>query len=59
MRHMEVKYLWLQDVVRSGRIRKMRKVASEMNPADVLTKVHGKEKLEEAMKRVGGEYRGA
>ena len=37
VRHMEVKWLWLQEKVKAGKI-KMRKVAGEVNPANVLTK---------------------
>ena len=34
---MEVKFLWLQEVVKAGRVR-LRKVDGQRNPADVLTK---------------------
>ena len=37
MRHLEVKDLWLQELVQSGRL-SLVKVRSEENPADVLTK---------------------
>ncbi len=37
VRHLEVRYLWLQDQVRSGNIR-LQKVWGKENPADVLTK---------------------
>ena len=37
VRHLEVRYLWLQDQVRSGSIR-LEKVWGRENPADVLTK---------------------
>ena len=37
VRHMEVKWLWLLEKVKAGKT-KMRKVAGEVNPADVLTK---------------------
>ena len=35
LRHMETKWLWVQDIVRSGRIR-LKKVAGAENPADIL-----------------------
>ena len=37
VRHLEVRFLWLQEVVRIGRLM-IRKIAGERNPADVLTK---------------------
>ena len=37
MCHLEVRYLWLQEVVRSGRLQ-LKKVRGTDNPADVLTK---------------------
>ena len=37
MRHLDVRYLWLQDLVKTGVIR-IRKVWGKQNPADVLTK---------------------
>ena len=37
MRHMEVKYLWLQEEVRKGLVR-MIKVKGIENPADCMTK---------------------
>ena len=37
LRHMEVKFLWIQEVVRTKRIR-MKKVRGDSNPADILTK---------------------
>ena len=39
MRHVEVKELWLQEVVKVGTI-KMKKVPGTTNPADLLTKYH-------------------
>ena len=40
MRHMEVKFLWLQEAVKAKRIF-LKKVAGCQNPADVLTKPQG------------------
>ena len=37
VRHLEVRYLWLQDQVRRGEV-KLVKVWGKENPADVLTK---------------------
>ena len=37
-RHRDLKELWLQEAVKVGRVR-LRKVAGESNPADILTKV--------------------
>ena len=37
MRHLQVKDLWLQDLVRRGRV-PLRKVRGTENPADALTK---------------------
>ena len=37
MRHMELRYLWVQEVVKDGRM-KVRRVSGEENPADHLTK---------------------
>ena len=37
MRHLEVKDLWMQELVRNGRM-KILKVRGDRNPADVLTK---------------------
>lgn len=37
IRHLEVRHLWLQQVVRDGRLL-LRKVAGKLNPADLSTK---------------------
>jgi hypothetical protein len=37
VRHLEVRFLWLQEVVRKGRLM-LRKILGEKNPADILTK---------------------
>ena len=37
IRHLEVRHLWLQQVVRDGKVL-LRKVAGKLNPADLLTK---------------------
>ena len=37
VKHLEVRFLWLQEVVRKGRVI-IQKVAAERNPVDILTK---------------------
>lgn len=44
MRHLEVKLLWLQDIVQKGRL-KVTKVAGTVNVADALTKCHSLQSL--------------
>jgi hypothetical protein len=56
MRHMELKYLWIQEAVQRKRI-VMRKIKGSMNPADHLTKPQNKSEYEELLKTVGGEIR--
>ena len=51
IRHIEVKWLWLQQAVADGRFRKT-KVAGTLNPADILTKFKGLRDFEEQLKRV-------
>ena len=53
LRHMETKWLWVQDVVRSGRI-KVRKVAGASNPADILTKPKIGRDMAVMIKMIGG-----
>ena len=45
MRHLEVKFLWLQDIVQMGKVRVV-KVSGATNIADALTKYHGIDKLD-------------
>jgi hypothetical protein len=54
LRHMEVKYLWVQDLVKDGRL-EVRRVNGEDNIADHLTKVKGSKDMAEMMRRAGGE----
>ena len=56
LRHVELKWLWVQDAVKEGRIR-MGKVHGEVNVADHLTKPRNKDEVEELIKGVGGEFR--
>ena len=37
LRHLDVKYLWLQDLTKQGCIA-VRKIGGQLNPADILTK---------------------
>ena len=53
LRHLETKWLWVQDAVRGGRMR-LRKVAGERNPADLLTKPKAGREMEEMIRLVGG-----
>ena len=52
-KHVDVKYLWIQEVVRECRIAVVR-VAGQSNPADVLTKPHSAGRLGEVVGWVGG-----
>ena len=53
LRHLETKWLWVQDVVRSGRIR-VRKVGGTSNPADILTKPKSGKDMDGMIRRIGG-----
>ena len=53
VRHMEVRHLWLQEVVREKRIT-MVKVDGRINPADTLTKPHTEKSMSDLMWRMGG-----
>ena len=54
VRHMEVKFLWLQEVVKAKRVQ-IRKVAGDKNPADVLTKPRSVRENEGLLRVVGVE----
>ena len=45
MRHIEIRYLWLQQEVREGKL-KVRKVPGIENPADLMTKVLHRKEIE-------------
>ena len=45
MRHLEVKFLWLQEIVQMGKVR-VEKVSGATSIADALTKYHGIDKLD-------------
>ena len=52
MRHIDVKHLWLQDLVKQGEIR-LAKVLGDRNPADLLTKYHDRARVK-MLGRIGG-----
>jgi len=52
VRHMEVKFLWLQEVVKAKRV-EVKKVAGDKNPADVLTKPKSMKENEGFLAAVG------
>ena len=52
-RHVELRYLWLQDVTKSGRV-KMRRIPGEQNLADHLTKGKAWYQIETLIRGVGG-----
>ena len=54
MRHVELRYLWVQEVVKEGRI-KVRKVPGLENPADHLTKPISGLEMKVALGSVGGD----
>ena len=52
MRHVEVKYLWLQQEVLKGSIT-VQKIRGLENPADLLTKILRREEIEERLWGMG------
>ena len=52
IRHIDVALLWLQDLVRKGRIR-MGKIPGKENPADLLTKYLPGVKVSEISRSLG------
>ena len=55
LRHVELKYLWVQDAVAKGRI-SMKTVSGVNNPADVLTKPKDRTELGRLLNHVGARY---
>ena len=53
-RHMEVKFLWLQGALAKGQL-DWKKVHTNANPADVLTKLTTREEMRRRLAQVGGE----
>ena len=52
MRHLQVKDLWIQDLIKAGRIR-VEKIAGEQNPADAMTKFHDRSTIARLLASVG------
>ena len=52
-RHVELRYLWLQEMTKSGRV-KMRRIPGERNLADHLTKGKAWHQIEMLIRGVGG-----
>ena len=55
LRHVELKYLWVQEAVAKGRI-VMKKISGHYNPADVLTKPKERTELGRLLSYVGAKY---
>ena len=53
LRHVELKYLWVQQAAKEGRV-ELRKIKGEQNPADHLTKPKTKLEMAERLEEVGG-----
>ena len=51
MRHVEVKWLWLQQAVADGKVR-LQKILGATNPADVCTKYQALKEIEQKLKAV-------
>ena len=54
-RHVQVKYLWLQQAVRAKRL-VLSKIWGKVNPADHLTKPLSHAEFRDAVERVGGRF---
>ena len=54
LRHVELRLLWVQDVVKSGRIR-LERIGGDRNPADHLTKVKSRTETKKILETVGAE----
>ena len=52
VRHMETRFLWLQELVKSGRV-VLKKIGGESNPADVLTKPKSHDEMAKVTEAVG------
>ena len=55
LRHVELKWLWVQDIVKEGRV-KLKTVKGNENAADHLTKPKSKVEVEELLRKVGAEF---
>jgi hypothetical protein len=56
LRHVELKWLWVQDMVKEGRV-KLRTVRGDENVADHLTKPKTRAEVEWLLEKVGAEFR--
>ena len=56
LRHVELKSLWMQDMVKEGRIQ-LKTVKSNENIANRLTKPKSRAEVEALLERMGGEFR--
>ena len=52
IRHLDVKFLWIQEAVRAGKIT-IRKVRGVENPVDILTKPKSVDEVEDLLKSIG------
>ena len=52
VRHMDVRYLWLQEVRKRGDV-KIMKIKGEENPADIMTKPKGIDDIKRLTKCIG------
>ena len=55
LRHVEVRFFWIQEAVRRGRIQ-MGWIRGTSNPADVLTKCKTQAEMAQALKLVGAHF---
>ena len=55
LRHVELKYLWVQWAVAKGRIA-VKKISGHLDPADVLTKPKDRTELGRLLSYVGARY---
>lgn len=53
VRHLEVRYLWIQETVKKGRIQ-LNKIDGKLNPADIMTKPKAAKEMGEQLQRLGG-----
>ena len=56
LRHVELKWLWVQEAVKEGRIQ-VKKVNGEEPVADHLTKPKARAEVEDLIRLAGGEFR--
>ena len=53
VRHLEVRFLWVQEGVKKRRL-VLRKILGTINPADILTKPKTAKEIAEQVERLGG-----